>query len=375
MAGSWRTPRPDQQNQGDQPVFWYQQQGPRVMRPPHPPSYPGTSLPPPAHPPELPLDELYNHLHTPQPAIQTLNHPPSTSLIRYLLSRPNPEPVAGPSYAGTCPESLNPTANASSQGGQTQMGPGQGADWPVLTPDWTFATPGPHYPPPYQPPDPLQPQAPSTSQTPSQDGLPQPNDRKDILPACSPASSTTTEDSADYSYSYSPTTPPPVKPRRASPPPRNTGHLSVHGLTPATLTLLEKEYNVDPDAVEINLRCLPDGAPVTAQHLRLTAELRDQLHLVPVLPLNLRKRLRRVRHGTYAIRKGDNKRMHRAQLRRLEQQVLELRGQVCELTQARDTLQQQLNAYEATQEEVDALKTQLANYRRLRMPAYGFEGL
>ncbi|KAL7381624.1 hypothetical protein ABVT39_008578 [Epinephelus coioides] len=162
------------------------------------------------------------------------------------------------------------------------------------------------------------------------------------------------------------------------------GHLSVHGLTPETRTLLEKEYNVDPDAVEISLRCLPDGAPATAQHLRLTAELRDQLHLVPALvfrwlvrslPLNLRKRLRRVRHGTYAIRKGDNKRMHRAQLRRLEQQVLELHGQVCELTQARDTLQQQLNAYEATQEEVDALKSQLANYRHLRMPAYGFEGL
>ncbi|KAL7369448.1 hypothetical protein ABVT39_005278 [Epinephelus coioides] len=78
---------------------------------------------------------------------------------------------------------------------------------------------------------------------------------------------------------------------------------------------------------------------------------------------------------TYAIRQGESKRMHRAQLRRLKQQVLELRGQVCELTQARDTLQQQLNAYEATQEEVDALKSQLANYRRLRMPAYGFEGL
>ncbi|KAL7394820.1 hypothetical protein ABVT39_004829 [Epinephelus coioides] len=158
-----------------------------------------------------------------------------------------------------------------------------------------------------------------------------------------------TEDSAAYSYSYSPTTPPPVKPRRASPPPRNTGHLSVHGLTPETCTLLEKEYNVDPDAVEISLRCLPDGVPATAQHLRLTAELRDQLHLVPVLvfrrlvrslPLNLRKRLRRVRRGTYTVRKGDNKRLHRAQLHRLEQQVLELRGQVCELTQARDTLHQ-----------------------------------
>ncbi|KAL7385212.1 hypothetical protein ABVT39_017663 [Epinephelus coioides] len=175
--------------------------------------------------------------------IQTLNHPPSTNLIRYLLSRPDPEPVAGPSYAGACPESLNPAANTSNQG---------------------------------------------------------------------------------------------------------------------------------------------DGAPVTAQHLKLTAELRNQLHFVPPLPfrrlvhslpLNLRKRLRRVRHGTYVIRKEENKRMHKAHLHRLEQQVLDLRGQVRELTQARDTLQQQLNAYEATQEEVDALKGQLATYRRLRMPTYGFEGL
>ncbi|KAL7393340.1 hypothetical protein ABVT39_009571 [Epinephelus coioides] len=243
MAEFWRAPHPYQQNPGDQPVFWHQQQGPSVMRPPHPPLHPGTSLPPPTHPPELSLEELYNQLRTPQPVIQTLNHPPSTSLIRYRLSCPNPELVAGPSYTGTCPESLNPAANTSSQG---------------------------------------------------------------------------------------------------------------------------------------------DGAPETAQHLELMAELRNQLHLVPAvpfrrlvrsLPLNLRKRLRRVCHGTYAIRRGENKGMHKAHMRRHEQQVLDLRGQVRELTQARDTLQQQLNVYEATQEEVDALKDQLATYRRLRMPAHGVEGL
>ncbi|KAL7394411.1 hypothetical protein ABVT39_025765 [Epinephelus coioides] len=335
MAEFWRAPHPYQQNPGDQPVFWHQQQGPSVMRPPHPPLHPGTSLPPPTHPPELSLEELYNQLRTPQPVIQTLNHPPSTSLIRYRLSCPNPELVVGPSYTGTCPESLNPAANTSSQGGQTQMGPGQEADW-------TIVTPGPHYPPPpppHQMPDPVQPQTPSTLQAPPQDGPPKPEGHKDMLPVCSPASSATTKGSADYSPGYSPTTPPPVK---------------LH------------------------------GAPETAQHLELTAELRNQLHLVPAvpfrrlvrsLPLNLRKRLRRVCHGTYAIRRGENKGMHKAHMHRHEQQVLDLRGQVRELTQARDTLQQQLNVYEATQEEVDALKDQLATYRRLRMPAHGVEGL
>lgn len=131
-----------------------------------------------------------------------------------------------------------------------------------------------------------------------------------------------------------------------------------------------------PEYVESCLWSLPDGVPTTPRHFDLVKDLRTRLHPVPTgpfcrlvrsYPIVLRKRLHRVRFGSYIIRKAENKWLQREHLRLTEQEIANLRNQVLELTQAKDALQQQLVGYQALQQEVRMLRDQVASYRRLRM--------
>ncbi|KAL7394023.1 hypothetical protein ABVT39_019410 [Epinephelus coioides] len=79
----------------------------------------------------------------------------------------------------------------------------------------------------------------------------------------------------------------------------------------------------------------------------MEAVLRTQLHpvaqgpycmLVRSLPLVLRAKMRRIRRDTYAIRKGENHMLSRQHEQRSTKEMLKLRVQLREMTEARDTL-------------------------------------
>ncbi|KAL7379662.1 hypothetical protein ABVT39_003611 [Epinephelus coioides] len=169
----------------------------------------------------------------------------------------------------------------------------------------------------------------TTAQAPPQQRNLKGSNHTKLLPLHSPDPLSSSEDDIGPLSSYSPTSPPPIVPiSEANLESHNEGHLSVQALSQETCPFRR---------------------------------------LVRSYPIILRKRLRRVRFGSYIIRKAENKRLQREHMRLTEQETLNLRNQVLELTQARDALQQQLVGYQALQQEVGMLRDQVTSYRRLRM--------
>ncbi|XP_078018801.1 uncharacterized protein LOC117264547 [Epinephelus lanceolatus] len=353
MAESWRTPHPYQQNQGGQPVFQYQQQGPGgLSQLPQlyslpPPSPHHTGLPGPMASCSAPTctfgggTPMRRHgrsnqmtpLHLSQLYAPALAQPPLESLLRFLLQGPDV-----PSPSGTRQE---PLASTSNLGGQVQTGPSQEGSWGNVNPGPQSSQ--------YLMQASLEVQTPTTAQAPPQEGNLQHNARADMLPLRSPDPSSATEDSEDQrSASYSPTSPSPAAPgSEMNLEYQNEGHLSVQALAEETRDILEQEYGVCPEIVEGYLWNLPDGEPTQLRHDELVKNLCTLLHPVPhgpfrrlmrSYPIILRKRLHRIRQASYVIRKAENKKLQREHMKLTEKETLSLRNQVQELTQAKDAL-------------------------------------
>ncbi|XP_049457595.1 uncharacterized protein LOC125904303 [Epinephelus fuscoguttatus] len=94
-------------------------------------------------------------------------------------------------------------------------------------------------------------------------------------------------------------------------------------------------------------RDMEDQGPTTSQDREIENTLRSQLHsvaqgpyrmLVRSLPLPLREKVRKIRRDIYAIRKGENHALSRQHHQRATSELLQLRTQLKEMTEFRDTL-------------------------------------
>ncbi|KAL7399092.1 hypothetical protein ABVT39_020127 [Epinephelus coioides] len=397
MAENWRTPYPYQQNPGSQQGSKCQQEWPSMQYQP-PPPYPGQQPPPPypdstrpmasrpsaaytpsggapmdarGHPTLMMLSMLYAQ---PVPSIQPPTQP-LDPLHRYILQE-IPDPVEAPSQGGamveqksatgevpSCQETPNPLTGNTNLGSRVQAGPSRERNLGEVNSGLQYSQ--------YLVQAALEVQTTTTAQASPQQRNPKDSAHNKWLPLRSPDTSSSSEDGVGPLSSYSPTSPPPRTPL----PGAGLGPQS-EVLSHEARALLEHEFKVCPEAVESCLRCLPDGVPTTQWHLEMVADLRTQLHPVPPdpycrllrsLPLELRKRLRRIRYGTYTIRKAENKWLQREHMQRTEREVLSLRNQVLELMRARDDLQQQLVNYQDLQQEIEMLRDQVASYQCLRM--------
>ncbi|KAL7380069.1 hypothetical protein ABVT39_011037 [Epinephelus coioides] len=314
------------------------------------------------------LSQLTAQHAQPRPSIQPPTHPPTNSLLRYILQE-IPDPVEAPSQSGTHQEAPNPIISNTNPDGRVQAGPSREKSRGNMNPGLQCSQ--------YLMQAALKAQTPTTAQAPPQQRNLKDSARTRLLPLHSPDPSSSSEDDLGPLSSYSPTSPPLiVQLSEEALESRNEGHLSVQALSQETHEILEQEYGVCPEQVESFLWRLPDGVPTTKEHEDLVKKLHALLHPVPAgpfcrlvrsYPIVLRKRLCRVHFGSYIIRKAENKRLQREHLWLTEQDIANLRNQVLELTQARDALQQQLVGYQVLQQEVGMLRDQVASYQRLRM--------
>ncbi|KAL7400390.1 hypothetical protein ABVT39_011297 [Epinephelus coioides] len=276
--------------------------------------------------------------------------PPPAPTLRQLLLTPE-----APSHADTFQGGFNPGAESPMWGGQAPVDPipenpqpqysqldfmRSGAE--IQGPTTSRASGG-------------KVQTPTSPQVPCQSGYCQ-------YRVCDDTSSTTEDDV--QSLSYSPTTPEP--PPQPVPRQRNSrgqliGPAPVQPLHAHARQRLLDEYDIVPDFIEANLWLLPDGKATTDEHREIEAVLRTQLNpvaqgpyrmLMRSFPLALRAKLRRIRRDTYAIRKGENQTLSRLHEQRSTKELLKLRVQLREMTEARDALLQEVEMLRKTNSEL-----------------------
>ncbi|XP_049444014.1 uncharacterized protein LOC125895877 isoform X2 [Epinephelus fuscoguttatus] len=346
MAEPWRTPHPYQQDPEDQPVFQYQQQVPGMMGPPRPPPppYPVGSRQVSSCNPNEDVQMGGRRSSNPYPMTPAqvyaavLCSPPPAHTFHSLLS-----PPTVPSHDDNSLEISHPAIDTSTRGGQAPVDP---------IPE----NPTPQYPPFQNVKRDMEDQGPTTSragtekvQTPTSPQVPCQSGGFPWQHCVRDDTSSATDDDAE-SLSYSPTTPepPPVpakQPRNARG--RPIGPAPVQPLQTYTRQRLQNEYGIVPEFIEANLWLLPEGKAKTKQDRKIENTLRSQLHsvaqgpyrmLVRSLLLPLCEKVRKICRDIYAVRKGENHALSRQHHQRATSELLQLRTQLKEMTEFRDTL-------------------------------------